>query len=214
MQKFIKIFFWGLGISFLGSLPLGTLNIAAMQLAIQEGYTNAIYFALGSLFVEMLYVRVSLVGIDWVRKQQKLLRALEWVTLAIVLLLAIGSFAAAMQPAAQAKNIFFTNTLHRFLLGAFMSAINPVQIPFWFGWSTVLFTKNILQPQKTQYNAYIIGIGLGTLLGNSVFIFGGKYIASKIQNSAVYINWAIGGVFAITALIQLYKLLFTKAKPL
>ena len=56
-------------ISFLGSLPLGTLNIAAMQIGIQESLNHAIWFSLGSLLVEMIYVRVSLVGIDWVRKQ-------------------------------------------------------------------------------------------------------------------------------------------------
>jgi hypothetical protein len=37
MQKFVKIFFVGMMISFLGSLPLGTLNIAAMQISIFVG---------------------------------------------------------------------------------------------------------------------------------------------------------------------------------
>ena len=49
------------------------------------------FFSLGSLLVEMIYVRVSLVGIDWVRKQQKLMKAMEWITLGIVLALAVGS---------------------------------------------------------------------------------------------------------------------------
>ena len=63
MSKFIKIFSWGLLISFLGSLPLGTLNVAAMQIGIQESIVNALYFSLGSLCIEMIYVRISLVGI-------------------------------------------------------------------------------------------------------------------------------------------------------
>ena len=60
-------------VSFLGSLPLGTLNVAAMQISVQENITNAIYFSLGSLLTEMLYVRISLVGINWVRKQKVLI---------------------------------------------------------------------------------------------------------------------------------------------
>src|SRR6218665_888015 len=68
MPKILRIFCWGLVISFLGSLPLGTLNIAAMQIGIQESLKDAIYFSFGSLLVEMIYVRISLVGIDWVRK--------------------------------------------------------------------------------------------------------------------------------------------------
>ncbi|MGN6802881.1 MAG: LysE family translocator [Ginsengibacter sp.] len=205
----IKVFFWGLMVSFLGTLPLGTLNIAAMQISVQESVGNAILFAIGALTVEMIYVRVSLVGINWVRKQKKLFRWMEWATVAIVLALAIGSFAAAMKPH-PAKNVVLNNNLNRFVLGAMLSAINPMQIPFWFGWSTVLFTKNILKPKNSFYNIYIIGIGLGTLLGNCVFIFGGKWMVGKMNGNQNLINWIIGGVFALTAIIFLIKILMHK----
>ena len=210
MSKIFRIFLWGLLISFLGSLPLGTLNVAAMQIGIQESIKDALFFSAGSLLVEMVYVRLSLVGIDWVRKQVKLMKAMEWITLGIILALAIGSFMAAAKDGGDAKNVFLQNNMHRFLLGAFMSAINPVQIPFWFGWSTVLFTKKILEPSRLQYNGYIVGIGLGTLLGNAFFIFGGKLLVGAIKNSTQFINWVIGGVFTITALLQLWKMLQNK----
>lgn len=210
MQKIITIFLWGLMISFLGSLPLGTLNIAAMQIGIQESITDAMYFSIGSLLVEMIYVRISLVGIDWVRKQAKLMKAMEWITLVIIIALAVGSFIAAAEDEAGTKNVLLNNNMHRFLLGMLMCAINPVQIPFWFGWSTVLFTKKILEPKQSQYNSYIIGIGVGTLLGNAVFIFGGKWMVQRIANSQQYLNWIIGSIFAITALIQLIKILRNK----
>ncbi|HMU71922.1 MAG TPA: LysE family transporter [Ferruginibacter sp.] len=207
MPKLLRIFLWGLLISFLGSLPLGTLNIAAMQIGIQESVTHALYFSLGSLLVEMIYVRISLVGVDWVRKQEKLMKAMEWFTLIIILALAAGSFMAALKDGAETKNVFLENTMHRFLLGMFMSAINPVQIPFWFGWSTVLFSKQILEPVKIQYNLYIVGIGLGTLAGNCVFIFGGKWLVERITGSQEYLNWVIGGIFAITAIVQAIKMI-------
>jgi threonine/homoserine/homoserine lactone efflux protein len=196
-------------ISFLGSLPLGTLNVAAMQIGIQESIENAVWFSLGSLVVEMIYVRLSLIGIDWVRKQYKLMRIMEWITLGIIVALAVGSFVAAVKTGAgsHAKNGFLEIGIHRFLLGMLMCAINPVQIPFWFGWSTVLFTKNILEPKSKNYNLYILGIGLGTLAGNSVFIFGGKWMVDRIANSQQYLNWVIGGIFTVTALIQLIKIL-------
>ncbi len=201
----VKVFFWGLIVSFLGSLPLGTLNVAAMQISVQESVQNAILFAFGSLSVEMIYVRVSLVGINWVRKQKKLFRWMEWLTVVIVLALAIGSFAAAMKPH-HAKNVILNNNINRYVLGVMLSAINPMQIPFWFGWSTVLFTKNILQPKNSFYNIYIVGIGLGTLMGNCVFIFGGKWIVQKLNGNQNLINWIIGGIFAVTAVIFLIKI--------
>lgn len=211
MPKMLRIFFWGLMISFLGSLPLGTLNVAAMQIGISEGFRNAILFSLGSLLVEMLYVRLSLVGISWIQKQVRLMKIMEWVTLAIIVVLAIGSFYAAFHSSGKEQiHIWNKVNVNRLLLGMFMCAINPVQIPFWFGWSTVLFTKKILAPVNAQYNSYIFGIGLGTLAGNCVFIFGGKLIVERISGSQQYLNWVIGGIFALTAVLQLWKILSHK----
>jgi threonine/homoserine/homoserine lactone efflux protein len=205
MHPLLRIFFTGMLVSFLGSLPLGTLNIAAMQISISEGVMSGVLFSIGSLLVEVIYVRLSLVAMDWVRKQEKLFRILEWVTLVIVLALAISSFYSAMHPT-HSKNVILSSRLPKLLLGMVMCAVNPVQIPFWFGWSTVLFTKKVLLPRKDHYNAYIIGIGLGTFIGNAVFIFGGLLIASKINDNQHVLNWIIGGIFAVTAVIQIWRM--------
>lgn len=205
----VKVFFWGMMVSFLGSLPLGTLNVAAMQISVTESIKNAIYFSIGSLLTEMFYVRISLVGINWIRKQKVLFKWMEWIALAIVVALAAGSFIAAMH-AHHAKNVMLNNNMNRFVLGLLLSAISPMQIPFWFGWSTVLFQKNILQPKNSFYNFYIVGIGLGTLAGNCVFIFGGKYVVQELNANQSILNWVIGGIFAFTAIIMLVRILLHK----
>ncbi len=209
MYPLMRIFFTGMLVSFIGSLPLGTLNIAAMQISVSDGVTSAMLFSLGSLTVEIVYVRASLVAMDWIRKQEKILIILEYVTLLIVLALAASSFYAALHTGEQ-KNIVLSSTLPKFLLGVTMSAVNPVQIPFWFGWSTILFAKKILHPRPDHYNSYIIGIGLGTFTGNCVFIFGGLLIANKISNNQHILNWVIGSIFALTAILQLWRIIKKK----
>ena len=209
MPKLLRIFITALFISFLGTLPLGTLNIAAMQISVSDGIRPALYFACGVLLVEIIYVRMSLVAMDWVRKQQRLFRILEWATLFIILALAVASFIAAADPGVK-KNVILSNTMHRFLLGLMMSAINPMQIPFWFGWSTVLFTKKVLLPQNNHYNPYIGGIGLGTFTGMCLFIFGGRFLVESLNAHQKMLNWIIGGIFAATALIQLWRMLRKK----
>ena len=204
-----KIFFTGLLISFLGALPLGTLNVAAMQISVSDGIRPAFYFAIGALLVEVIYVRLSLVAMDWVRKQKVIFRWLEWITLLIVIALAVSSFIAASNPSG-GKNVILSNTIHRFWLGVMMSAINPMQIPFWFGWSTVLFTKKVLLPRNDYYNSYIAGIGLGSLVGFSVFILGGQFLVDKLNQNQYLLNWIIGGIFALTALIQAWKMFIHK----
>src|SRR5687767_10344953 len=119
MHPLLKIFLTGMLVSFLGSLPLGTLNIAAMQISVTDGISPALWFSLGSLLVEIIYVRLSLVAMDWVRKQEKLFKILEWVTLVIVVALAISSFYAALNPK-EGDNFILSSTLHRFVLGMVM----------------------------------------------------------------------------------------------
>ena len=204
-MKLLRIFLTGLFISFLGTLPLGTLNIAAMQISVSDGIRPAILFALGALLVEVIYVRLSLVAMDWVRRQKKIFRMLEWFTVLIILALAISSFVAAADPE-QKKNVLLSESIHRFWLGVILSALNPVQIPFWFGWSTVLFTKKILQPKNDQYNIYILGIGVGTFIGNLVFIFGGRLIVDSLNQNQKVLHYIIGSIFAITAIIMFWKM--------
>lgn len=205
----LRVFLTGMFISFLGTLPLGTLNVSAMQISVSDGIRPALYFSFGALLVEIIYVRLSLVAMKHVIKQKKLLFALEWVTLLVLAALSISSFYAAMQPVV-VKNPILSNTVHRFWLGAMMSAVNPVQIPFWFGWSTVLFTKHILLPRESNYILYMAGIGFGTFIGNCLFIFGGKLLVSKLNTNQHLLQIIIGCVFGFTAVLQLWKMIRQK----
>jgi threonine/homoserine/homoserine lactone efflux protein len=208
-MKLFRVFTTGMFISFLGTLPLGSMNIAAMQISVSDGVRPAIYFAVGALIIEMVYVRISLVAMDWVRKRKKLFRYLEWATVLIIAALAVFSFIAAADPQVK-KNVILSNTLHRFWLGVTMSAINPVQIPFWFGWSAALFSKKVLLPRNDHYNCYIAGIGLGTFSGFAVFIFGGLLIVNTLNANQAMLQWIIGSIFAITAIIMFMKIIMKK----
>lgn len=200
----MRIFIAGMVISFLGTLPLGTLNIAAMQISITDGTRPALYFVLGALLVEICYVRLSLVAMHWVLRHKRIFRWLEWMAIAIVAALAVSSFVAAADPRVE-KNVLLSGGVHRFWLGVMMSAVNPIQIPFWFGWSAVLFSKNLLEHRNLHYNLYLSGIGSGTFIGNLVFILGGRLIVDRLNASQQMLHWIIGSIFALTALILLWK---------
>ncbi len=129
-MKLAKVFLAGLVISFIGSLPLGTLNVAAFQLSISSGTRTAMWFALGCVLVEIGYVRLSLVAMQWVSKNQKVIKWMSIVAFLITASLALISFLAAGQDSPNAERITITETINPFLIGLLMSAINPAQIPF------------------------------------------------------------------------------------
>jgi hypothetical protein len=211
--KLLKVFGLGLLISFIGSLPMGSLNIMAWRIYdVKKSLANAFLFSLGVALVEVIYVRISLVAMKWVIAHKKLFKALEWFTVFLFLILAAMSFFG--KSSGETTKVFYydDNLFIQFCWGMFLCAINPVQIPFWFLWSTYLYSNKKLEAKKDQYNAYCTGIGIGTLIGEGIYIFGGAWLVSKIGANQQDINYFVGGIFAITALIQLYKLLFKKDK--
>jgi membrane protein DedA with SNARE-associated domain len=74
------------------------------------------------------------------------------------------------------------------------------------GWSTMLTGKGILQQGNYNYNWYVAGIGLGTMLGFAVFIYGGNYLVEQLNDNQNILNWAIGCILSVTVIIQVYKM--------
>jgi len=210
MKQLMKVFLWGVVISFLGSLPLGVLNVTAIQLSVENGVKAAFIFAFGAMFVELVYVCITLRSMHWVSKKIRLFRLFEWVTIILILTLSINSLIAAVNMRG-ISSIAPAESRHAFFSGMLLSALNPLHIIFWFGWSTLLIEKKILHTNKSNYNIYATGISLGTIAGFAVFIYGGNYIIHQLLFNQTLINWIIGVVLLITALIQVYKI---KRKPI
>ena len=110
MFEIVKIFFTGMIISLLGALPLGTLNVTAMQISVQENSRNAVKYSLGVALVEIIYVRVSLTGMNWVIENKRLFFILEWVTVFLFIVLAVTSFITARKSRDQ-KNILLNRKM-------------------------------------------------------------------------------------------------------
>ena len=206
MKQSVKTLYWGFIISFLGSLPLGTMNVTATKISIEQGTYPAFIFAIGTLVIEAACVYVVLRAMQWVTKQKRFFKIFEWLTAIIILILSISCFVAAIKMKSFGSSVFLNYHLPPFLLGVLLSTINPLHIPFWFGWSTVLINKKILIPKQRYFLIYITGISLGTIAGFDVFIYGGNYIIEQLRDRQDILNWVIGAVLFITAVIQLYKI--------
>lgn len=206
MRKLIKIFWWGFIISFLGSLPLGTMNVTATNISIQKGPHDAFVFSVGTLVIEAACVYVVLLALQWVDKHQRLFRIFEWTTALLILTLSVSCIIAAIKMKSFGNSVFTRADLPPFVLGLLLSILNPLHIPFWFGWSTVLVTKKILIPRQKFFIFYLAGISLGTIAGFDVFIYGGNYIVQQLSDRENILNWVVGLVLLLTAVIKVYKI--------
>ncbi|NOT51137.1 MAG: LysE family transporter [Chitinophagaceae bacterium] len=204
----IQVLFSALLISFLGQLPFGNMNLTATQLAVQEGLKNAWKYALGIVLVEMIYLRLALTAMDWIVENSLVFKIMGWLTVVVFLALGILSLIMARKQTGEKKGLLLNNKLDRFVLGVSISAINPVQIPFWFIWSTQLIQGNVLQTTFTDFNFFTGGAAVGSIGGLAVYIYGGKWAISKMKASNKQLNTFMGVVFILAALWQLYNMIY------
>ena len=95
MKQYSIIFFWGMFISFLGTLPPGALNITATQITAQQGQGAAVVFAVASMLTEVIIVRLALTSMKRIIARKRLFQILELLTAALLLAMTVGCFIAA-----------------------------------------------------------------------------------------------------------------------
>lgn len=200
----------GFLVSFLGQLPLGNMSFTATQISLQEGFRNAWRYAIGVALVEMVYLRFALTGMDWIVRHKIWFIGLGWVTVAMFLVLGILAFRSAHKQRGEKKALLLDNRLDRFLLGIMMSALNPVQIPFWFLWTSTFIQTKVLPVNPESFNFFTVGAGVGTISGLAVYMYGGNWLVAKMNTSTKTLNKVMGIIFLVTAVIQLYRMLFTE----
>lgn len=196
-----------MGISFLGALPLGNLNVSATQIAVSESHKKAWWFALGVALIEIVYVRLSLQGLRYLVLNSHWFLLLQWMAVAVFLLLGIVSIRAALQQRDQ-KPVLLRQGMHRFFLGALMSALNPAQFPFWIVWSSSLISEHVLNTTTASFNWYTAGIGCGTLLALGLFITAGSHLIKRRKWGERALQWILAVVFLLSAGIQAWRLVY------
>ncbi|MEM1337322.1 MAG: LysE family transporter [Bacteroidota bacterium] len=196
MMNDLKVCGAGLLISWLGALPLGTLNITAFDIAASQNVQNALLFALSAVVIELLYVRLSLWGSSKISMNQRWISYLLPAGALLLAYLAIGSFREALVPLSSSKEVSQTSILGSpILLGLSLSALNPLQIPFWLAWSKVLQSKRLLKDTSRSRMFFILGIGLGTLLALGIFIYLGHNVIQNFEGYTLWVNSILGVIY-------------------
>ncbi|MEI9920416.1 MAG: LysE family transporter [Bacteroidota bacterium] len=202
--------FWGFIVSFLGSLPPGTTNILMVQLTAARGYEAATWFAAGCMVSEMLCVSLCLLIMERINRAPKLMRALEWVSLMVLIWIIVSSFATLKGVASSQLQ---SSPGFPFLFGLILMAMNPVQVPFWAGWTTVLMQRGSLKHDWLEKVNYVFGIAVGSLVASMLFVACGQAITHWMAGKERTIQWTFTAIFIVIAMIQLIKILRKRANP-
>uniref|UniRef100_UPI00404B0151 hypothetical protein n=1 Tax=Flavobacterium sp. TaxID=239 RepID=UPI00404B0151 len=167
MQQ-IKNLSIGLVISFIGSIPIGYLNLIGIAVFKKQDFTGLFSYLIGILCVEFFVILLSVYFVNKLAKHIKLLTALDFFSIIFLVLFALFFRYQSFDNQSIIDEIVIQNA---FVLGFSISAINFLQIPFWVGWNLYFLNRKWVDYSKNKVMFFVLGACLGTFLGMFIFIY-------------------------------------------
>lgn len=179
----LKNIFVGFLVSFIGSIPLGYLNVVGFQVYEKLGLLPTFLYLLGVIIIEFFVIYFTLIFANRLAANKKLTKYIEGFSIVFMLLLAYVFYSSA-----NAKSDFSTTFNYApFLLGIVLSGLNFIQIPFWTGWNLWLLNGNYIEISGSRKYVFVLGTILGTFCGMLTLILTLHYFASNVDFLAKYL---------------------------
>lgn len=168
-MQIIKNIFVGFLVSFIGSIPLGYLNVVGYDIYKSVGLNSTIYYLFGVILIEFFVVFCTLFFAKKLTRSLKLIRFIEGFSILFMFVLAYVFFSNVNSEHLN-STISSNVSQHFFFAGIFLSSTNFIQIPFWLSWNLYLLNGNYIEVSKYKKYFYVLGTVTGTFFGMLVFI--------------------------------------------
>jgi threonine/homoserine/homoserine lactone efflux protein len=201
------VFFLGLIIAFVGVIPPGLLNIAAAKISLKEGYSRGIMFSIGVCIIVLVQTYVAAIFARYLSNHPDIIDILQRVALVIFVLITIYYlvFAKKQTKSEAVENIKSKHS--RLFFGMFLSSLNVFPIPYQAYMTITLASFGWLTFDITSIAAYVAGSAMGTFVMLYVYIFFFDKIKNKRFTSQKNMNYIIGTITGIIAIVTLINIL-------
>jgi len=201
------VFFLGLIIAFVGVIPPGLLNIAAAKISLKEGYSRGIMFSIGVCIIVLVQTYVAAIFARYLSNHPDIIDILQRVALVIFVLITIYYlvFAKKQTKSEAVENIKSKHS--RLFFGMFLSSLNVFPIPYQAYMTITLASFGWLTFDITSIAAYVAGSAMGTFVMLYVYIFFFDKIKNKRFTSQKNMNYIIGTITGIIAIVTLINVL-------
>lgn len=205
MQK-LKNIFVGFLISFIGSIPLGYLNVVGYEVYKKFGIEETIFYLFGVISIEFLVIYFTLLFANQLIANKKLIKFIEAFSIIFMFLLAYIFYSSASKEAENQSVLEKYVDYSPFVVGLILSCLNFIQIPFWTSWNLYLLNGNYIEISKSRRYFYVFGTIFGTFCGMLVLILSLDYVTNQTDFLAKYLmKIIIPMVFAGLGIFQAYK---------
>lgn len=191
-------FLIGFTASFIGSLPVGMLNLTIMDISLHRGQKQVLFFSSGAATVEFFQAFVGVYFSSWFLMNPKITLFFEVMVIPLFLTLSIVYFLKEKTDS-DSKRI---KKGSEFGKGLWLSFINPLPIPFWIFYATYFHAEHWIRLDTPSILTFVLGITFGTFLALLLFGRLSNLIAVRIKKINLWINKIIGSAFFILFLYQ------------
>jgi len=205
-MKALKNIFIGFLVSFLGSLPLGYLNIIGVDIFSKLGIDSLIFYLFGVTLVEAVVIYFTVIFANQLAENKKILKVIDFFGVFFFLLLAYLFYAHSNQSSEELNYLDDYNHYSPFVIGMVLCSLNFLQIPFWMGWNLYLINAEYISLAKKLKFYYIIGTLIGTFFGMlAVIVLLNTLSQNTLSFSKYIVPIMIPLFFVALAFIQMIK---------
>ena len=205
-MQILKNIFVGFLVSFIGSIPLGYLNIVGYEVYKSFGINETIFYLLGVISIEFFVIYFTLLFANQLISNKKLIKFIEGFSIVFMFLLAYIFYASASKSTSSQTVLEKYVDYSPFVVGIILSCLNFIQIPFWTSWNLYLLNGKYIEVSKSRKYFYVFGTIFGTFSGMLVLILSLDYVTNQTDFLAKYLmKVIIPLVFIILGLVQGFK---------
>lgn len=200
-------FILGFFTAFFATLPPGLLNITAAKISLKEGHSRGIMFSIGACLIVLVQTFIAAVFARYLSNHPDVIDVLQRVAFVIFVLITIYFLLIAKNTTKSDTDLEIKSKKSRFFQGIFMSSINVFPIPFQAYMTITLAAFGWLDFDKTSIIAYVSGAAMGAFAMLYIYMFFFEKIKGKAFTSQRNMNFLIGSITGIIAIITLINII-------
>jgi len=201
------IFFLGLIVAIIGVIPPGLLNMTAARISLKEGAGRGIMFSTGVSIVVFIQTYIATIFARYLTNHQDIVEILKRVAFIIFVLITIYFLVLASKQKESKPETEIKSRHGRLLHGMLLSALNVFPIPYQAYMTITLVSFGWMNFEKLSIITYVTGASTGTFVVLYFYIFFFDKIKDKTITSQKNMNYIIGSVTGIVALITFINII-------
>lgn len=213
-MKIFKNILVGFAVSFIGSIPLGYLNLFGYQIFSTSNFNQLNLYLFGVLIIEAIVIYSTLKVSAKVAMNPKWKNYISIFSFIFLLVIAILTYNATLKESNSLDKYNAYLSYSAIISGILLSSLNFAQIPFWMSWNLYLTNEKYIVVEDKKEFFYLLGTITGTYFGMLAIIFSIQAAKEKDFISPNFFSKYIWVIFFVLAIFQLFQFIrsFVKSK--